>query len=110
MYKVVVVTDPESADGFRLSGVEVIEVEEGNKARAKLAELLDDDTIGVIAFSSEFAPFIDERTQKKIDRIYRPIVVQIPSKKRVGIVGRADYLRGLIRRAIGFEIKLGEGE
>lgn len=110
MYKVVVVTDPESADGFRLSGVEVIEVEEGEKARVKLGELLDDDTIGVIAFSSEFTSFIDERTQQKIDRIYRPIVVPIPSKKKVSVVGRADYLRGLIRRAIGFEIKLGEGE
>ncbi len=110
MYKVMVITDPESADGFRLSGVEVIEVEDGEKARAKLAELLDDDMVGVIAFSSEFTPFIDERTQQKIDRIYRPIVVPIPSKKRVNVIGRADYLRGLIRRAIGFEIKLGEGE
>lgn len=110
MYKVVVITDPESADGFRLSGVEVIEVDQGEKARAKLSELIDDDTIGVIAISSEFTSFIDERTQQKIDRIYRPIVVPIPSKKRISVVGRADYLRGLIRRAIGFEIKLGEGE
>ncbi len=107
MYKVVVLAEPETADGFRLAGVDVIEVKEGEQARKKLAELLDDDTVGIIALSEDFEPYIDERTKMKIEKIYRPIVVNIPSKKKLEIRERGEYLRSLIRRAIGFEIKLG---
>lgn len=108
MYKVVVLAEPETADGFRLAGVDVIEAKEGEEARKKLGELLDDDTVGIIALSEEFEPYIDERTKNKIQRIYRPIVVNVPSKKKLEIRERAEYLRSLIRRAIGFEIKLGQ--
>ncbi len=107
MYKVIVISDPETSDGFRLTGVDVIEVEEGEEARKKLSELLDDDTVGIIALSEEFEPYIDERTRSKIQKIYRPIVVNVPSKKKLEIRERAEYLRSLIKRAIGFEIKLG---
>ncbi len=107
MYKVTVLADPDSADGFRLSGVEVIELKEGQEARETLAKLLDDDTVGIIAISDDFMPFIDERTKNKIEKIYRPIVVEVPSKKRIEVGERGEFLRALIRRAIGFEIKLG---
>ena len=109
MYKVVVLTDKEAADGFRLSGVDVIEVEKPEDAQVKLNELINSDTTGVIAIDEEFMEYVDERTKQKIERIYRPIVVPIPSKGQVEVVEtRRDYLAGLIRRAIGFDIKLGD--
>jgi vacuolar-type H+-ATPase subunit F/Vma7 len=53
---------------------------------------------------------IDERLQKKIDSIYRPIVISLPitEKLRVG-EERGAYLSRLIRRAIGFDITLRRG-
>ncbi len=106
MYKLIVLAEPETSDGFRLAGVDVVEVREGEEARKRLRELLDDDTVGIIALSEEFEPYIDERTRSKIQKIYRPIVVNVPSKKKLEIRERAEYLRSLIKRAIGFEIKL----
>jgi vacuolar-type H+-ATPase subunit F/Vma7 len=53
---------------------------------------------------------IDERLQRKIDSIYRPIVVSLPIKETLqfGEDHRA-YLSRLIRRAIGFDITLRRG-
>ncbi len=107
MYKVIVLTDPESADGFRLAGIDVVEALTPEDARKTLISLMNDDKSGIIAVNEDFMEAIDERTREKIDKIYRPIVIPIPSKKKVEISEeRREYLASLIRRAIGFDIKL----
>ena len=110
MYKVVVLTDPDTADGFRLAGVDVQIVESNDMARKQLNSLLDDDSSGIIAVNEKMMAAIDERTQKKIDSIYRPIVISLPIKEQLemGEDHRA-YLSRLIRRAIGFDITLRRG-
>ena len=110
MYKVVVLTDPDTADGFRLAGVDVQIVESNDMARKQLNALLDDDSSGIIAVNEKMMAAIDERTQKKIDSIYRPIVISLPIKEQLemGEDHRA-YLSRLIRRAIGFDITLRRG-
>ena len=110
MYKVVVLTDPDTADGFRLAGVDVQVVESNDMARKQLNALLDDDSSGIIAVNEKMMAAIDERTQKKIDSIYRPIVISLPIKEQLemGEDHRA-YLSRLIRRAIGFDITLRRG-
>ncbi len=110
MYKVVVLTDPDTADGFRLAGVDVQVVESEDMARKQLNALIDDDSSGIIAVNEKMMASIDERTQKKIDSIYRPIVISLPIKEQLemGEDHRA-YLSRLIRRAIGFDITLRRG-
>lgn len=110
MYKLVVLTDPDTADGFRLAGVDVYEAETGEQARRTLAQLVDDDESGIIAVTEAMMGMIDERLQKKIDSIYRPIVISLPITEtlRVG-EERGAYLSRLIRRAIGFDITLRRG-
>jgi vacuolar-type H+-ATPase subunit F/Vma7 len=107
LYKLVVLTDADNAYGFRLSGVDVFEAETAAEARKKLNTLLNDDTIGIIAVNEDFMVGLDERTTKKIDSIYRPIVIAVPAKKRiVEEEMRREYLTRIIRRAIGFDIRL----
>ena len=110
MYKLVVLTDPDNADGFRLAGVDVEVAESPEEARRKIASLLDDDDSGIIAINERMVSAIDERTQRKIDSIYRPIVVSLPVRETLetGEDHRA-YLSRLIRRAIGFDITLRRG-
>ena len=110
MYKVVVLTDSDTADGFRLAGVDVQVVDSNEMARKQLNALLDDDSSGIIAINEKMMAAIDERTQKKIDSIYRPIVISLPIKEQLemGEDHRA-YLSRLIRRAIGFDITLRRG-
>jgi V/A-type H+-transporting ATPase subunit F len=67
LYKAIVITDPETADGFRLAGVSVIEVENADEAREKIRSLLDDPDAGILAVNESFYNAIDEKTQEKID-------------------------------------------
>ncbi len=107
MYKAIVITDPETADGFRLAGVSVIEAENAGEASEKIKLLLDDPNAGILAVNEHFYDNIDEKTQEKIDSVYRPIVIPLPIKETVEMAGeRRAYLARLIHRAVGFDITL----
>ena len=80
MYKLIVLTDADTADGFRLAGVDVEVADSDEQARRALNSLIDDDTSGIIAVNEKMMAAIDERTQKKIDSIYRPIVISLAIK------------------------------
>ncbi|MGB4592350.1 MAG: V-type ATP synthase subunit F [Coriobacteriia bacterium] len=110
MYKLVVLTDTDTGDGFRLAGVDVVTVESPEDARKRLNELIDDDSSGIIAVNEAYMAEIDERTQQKIASTYRPIVISLPIREKlVTDEDHRAYLSRLIRRAIGFDITLRRG-
>ena len=110
MYKLIVLTDPDTADGFRLAGVDVVTCESQELVRERLNGLLDDDESGIIAVNEEMMSAIDERTQKKIDSIYRPLVISLPIREKLAFgEDHRAHLARLIRRAIGFDITLRRG-
>ncbi len=110
MYKLIILTDPDNADGFRLAGVDVVEAESPEEARKKLSQLVNDDTSGIIGINEAMMDAIDERLQQKIDSIYRPIVIPLPIRETLHIEeDHRAYLSRLIRRAVGFDITLRRG-
>jgi len=78
MYKVCVVADEDVAVGFRLAGVEAHSVGSKEEARKLLAELVFREDLGIIGVASEYAGVLDERTRKKAETGYTPIIVEIP--------------------------------
>jgi vacuolar-type H+-ATPase subunit F/Vma7 len=110
LYKLVVLTDSDTGDGFRLAGVDVITVESPEEARKRLNELIDDDSSGIVAVNEAYMAEIDERTQQKINSTYRPIVITLPIREKLHTdEDHRAYLSRLIRRAIGFDITLRRG-
>lgn len=110
MYKVVVLTDPDNGSGFRLAGVDVVTAASIPEAHTRLAALLDDDTAGIIVVNETLTEAIDERMARKIESIYRPIIVSLPIREKLEIAtDHQAYLARLIRRAIGFDITLRQG-
>ena len=110
MYKLIVLTDSDSADGFRLAGVDVEVIDSNDQVRERLNRLLDDEASGIIAVNEQMMAAIDERTQKKIDSIYRPLVISLPIRETLSFgEDHRAYLARLIRRAIGFDITLRRG-
>jgi len=110
LYRLIVLTDADTADGFRLAGVDVQVAESPEEARLALSSLVDDDDSGIIAVNERLMSGIDERLRKKIDSIYRPIVVSLPIREKLEIgEDHRAYLSRLIRRAIGFDITLRRG-
>ena len=110
MYKVVVLTDPDTADGFSLGGVDVRSAATEEESHRLLASLIDEETAGVVAVNEAWLADIDDRLRRKIDSVYRPIVVGIPVRETLKISeDRGAQLARLIRRAIGFDITLRRG-
>lgn len=110
MRKVVIFTNPDTADGFRLAGVETQEGCDSDNAgnKAKLLALINDDEVGVVGVSEDYYAELDEATREKIEKLERPIVVSIPATKQLEVSEvRHAYLAKMIRRAIGFDIKIG---
>lgn len=104
MYKFLVLTDPDTAAGFRMAGVEAREAANVEEARRILPGLLQDEEAGIIAVSEEFMQGLDERLTARIEQIARPIVIPIPGRARGG--GGMAYIEQLLRRAIGYNIVL----
>ena len=110
MYKLVVLTDSDTGDGFRLAGADVVTADSPDEARKRLNELIDDDSSGIVAVNEAFMADIDERTQQKINSTYRPIVISLPIREKLHTdEDHRAYLSRLIRRAIGFDITLRRG-
>lgn len=104
MYKFIVVTDPDSATGFRLAGIDVMEIQNSEDVRTLLPSLLLKDDTGIIAINEDYMASLDEKMMEKIEKSYRPIIIPIPS--RVKRLDRTSYIEGLLRRAIGYNIVL----
>jgi len=102
MYKFMVVTDPDTAAGFRLAGAEVIEAAAAQEARKIIPPLLHRDDTGIIAVNEDFIQALDEKLMNRIERTYRPIIIPIPKRARTG--GGPGYLENLLRRAVGYNI------
>ncbi len=107
MFKLCVLTDPDTATGFKLAGVDTYVASDISEAKKILNTLINDDKSGIIAVNEQFLGAIDERTRQKIDTLYRPIVVPLPVKEKVLLPEeRRTYLSHLIRRAVGFDLTL----
>lgn len=102
MYRFVVVTDPETAPGFRLAGVEVLEASTVEEAKSIIPPLLYKDDTGIVAVNEDFITSLDEKLIEKIEKTHRPIVIPIPSRTRQ--IDRTDYIERMLRRAIGYNI------
>lgn len=102
MYKFVVVTDPDTAPGFRLAGVDVLEVSNVEEAKKIIPSLLFKDDTGIVAVNEDFMASLDEKLMERIEKTHRPIIIPIPS--RIKQIDRTDYIERLLRRAIGYNI------
>jgi len=102
LYKFVVVTDPETAPGFRLAGVDVLEASTVEEAKSVIPPLLYKDDTGIVAVNEDFMASLDEKLVERIEKTHRPIIIPIPS--RTHQIDRADYIERMLRRAIGYNI------
>lgn len=102
MYKIIVVTDPDSAPGFRLAGADVLEASSLDEARKIIPPLMYQDDTGIVAISEDLMPALDEKMQEKIGKTYRPIIIPIPA--RIKGIERISYIERMLQRAIGYNI------
>ncbi|MDD1724177.1 MAG: V-type ATP synthase subunit F [Methanospirillum sp.] len=102
MYKIVVITDPDTGDGFRLAGASVIEVQNPEEASKIIPPVLNDEEIGIVAVREDFMACLDKTLLSRIEQCYRPIIIPIPAPRIGGTMG--SYIEFLLKKAIGYNI------
>jgi V/A-type H+/Na+-transporting ATPase subunit F len=102
----VLVTRPGDGLGFRLAGVRVEEVAEGEEAD-RLRPLLEEPNAGVVAVEEAVLRRAPEAILERAARTGTPIVFPFALPRRIADTGAArSYVGALIRRAIGFHVRL----
>ena len=107
MPKVLVVTDAETATGYRLAGVEVREAAAADAAAA-LDELIASDDYALVAVDEGLIPDPVRASERSMRGRDLPVLLSVPS---LGAAFSAEddavtYMKELVRSAIGFDIKL----
>jgi V/A-type H+/Na+-transporting ATPase subunit F len=107
MPRMLVVTDAETANGFRLAGVEALETDAAGAQEALEGAILSDDYGLVVVDESLIADPV-----KAAERVMRgrdlPVLLPMPGLS-AAFDHEADataYMQRLVRGAIGFDIKL----
>ncbi len=102
MHKFVVVTDRDSAAGFRLAGVDAFEATGPEDAKGIITSLIKKDDMGIVAVNEDFLTLLDEKLREKLEKLHRPIVIPIPPRSKGA--DRRSYIERLLRKAIGYNV------
>lgn len=65
--RVIIITDPETADGFLLSGTEIKAFDTVDAGVSEITRLLHDPTIKAILANEDFLQALDEETRRAAD-------------------------------------------
>ena len=104
MKKILAATPHDAAGGFAIAGIVQRETPPG-----QLATLIDaaapDDAIGVVAIDERLIDASSQEHLREVERSADSVIVVLPSP---GAPARPedDYARRLIRRAIGYQVKV----
>lgn len=101
MYKIAVLGDKDSVNAFKVLGIDVYSIYEGDKARNIVDKLAKED-YGVIFITEELA----KKIPKTIDRYYEkitPAIILIPSNKGSLGIGM-EKLNKNVEKAVGANI------
>ena len=107
MPRVVVLTDAETATGYRLAGIEV-RVAEPEGAAKQLEALVEEEGYGLVIVDEGLVPDPIAATERVMRGRDLPVLLPVPSLGAA--FGEGDdataYMKDLVRSAIGFDIKL----
>lgn len=101
-----VVCRPAVCDGFSLAGVRAVAAADGREAAAALRALLDQPELGVILVEDALHRALPEDLAEAIARRALPIVVSFPGPAREALPSAEAELVELLRRSIGYRVRL----
>jgi vacuolar-type H+-ATPase subunit F/Vma7 len=103
--KVIVVTPSDAMHGFALAGVRQ-RVATAAEVPSTLSELADDALSGVIVIDERLVDASARQWIRDSGRRWSGVVVALPAPTRP-VREEEDYVLQLIRRAIGYQVRLG---
>ncbi len=104
--KIAVLTDPESAAGYRLAGLHVAVAQDATEARRILARMIEEETYALIAVSEALIPDPYQTLKREMRGRDLPVLLSALSPFAVEGEEAEQYMRQLILSTIGHEVKL----
>lgn len=106
--KLAVVTDHETATGFRLAGVDVREAHDSASATAALESLIETNEFGLVAVDESLLPEPNKAVERTMRGRDLPVLLSMPSLAFAFSETQdvTAYMKRLVRDTIGFDIKL----
>jgi V/A-type H+-transporting ATPase subunit F len=103
-YRVAVITDPETATGFRLAGADVFEADEPGSAVEALRSVVDQD-YGLVAVNEALLAGAETEVARVLRGRDLPVLVPFPAPK-AKLESGEEYIARLVKEHIGFYVKL----
>ena len=104
MHKVRVIAPARNAPGFALAGIETEAYAAATEAESSILRALQDPDCGVLIVDEAILPALSLRTARRLDESDLPLVIACPMG--VAPAAEREYLERLIRRVIGFQVRL----
>ena len=108
--RLVIITAPDAAAGFRFAGASVVPVTSSDEAQHAVAQVLDEGERGVIAIHEPYYDDFDAQFRRRCDEMVAPIVLPLPMGTAVAASDRRARLTEMLQRVIGYQISFEEPE
>ena len=107
-HKMAVLADGETATGFRLAGVEVLEAADAQSAVKALEAAIQAGGYGLIAVDESLLPDPAKSLERQMRGRDLPVLLPMPSLSFAfsETQDAKAYMKELVRSTIGFDIKL----
>jgi V/A-type H+-transporting ATPase subunit F len=103
--KVVVITPPDARHGFALTGVSQVTTG-AVEVPSLLRDLARDPQTGVVIVDERLAIGNVPEQARQLERRWPGLVIVLPGPERAARPAEEDYVLQLIRRAIGYQVRL----
>ena len=104
MSRLLVLTTPELAPGYRLAGAFALEVSSPEETSSRLEEVLPHES-GVVAVHEPYFEALGRPLRARLDALQAPLVVPLPAGAGAADAGeRRDRLLQMLWQAVGYEI------
>lgn len=105
--RIAVIADPEAAQGFRLAGLEAYPAATPEEAKARLEELVQAGRYALVAVDQGLLPEPEQAVERLMRGKDLPVLLPIAGLKDAFQNPDVEgYMRELVRKTIGFDIKL----
>jgi len=104
MKKIVFVTGPDAEYGFRLSGI-AHQVTKEEDAEDVLRKLMAEPETGLVVVDERLIRGVPESKLREMEKRWYGMLLVLPSPEKFG-VEIEDYAMRLIKRAIGYHVRL----
>jgi V/A-type H+-transporting ATPase subunit F len=105
MKKIIFITPADAHPGFALAGVTHY-ASSSDDAEALLKKVMADPDTGVAVIDERLAMTIEEDRFREMERRWFGILLVLPSPGGAGGEAAEDYARRLIRKAIGYHVRV----